>query len=935
MALPTEWTADRIEQNHDINRIREQVGLWRQGDRLHITGVTRRLIDYWTDEARERRLFFAQVEALDTAIWLTEAAEKVGQGWVRDWLREKAGAANPGLLREAHKMATGSGKTVVMAMMIAWHTLNKAANPQDNRFANRFLIVTPGITIKDRLRVLLPSDPNNYYREMDLVPPELAGDLGTARIVITNFHAFKPQTKVANASKLHKQLMDPSAITETPDEMVRRVGRELGSSKTQVVVLNDEAHHCYQTKPESEEDKLTGDDLAEAKENTEQARVWISGLDAVNRKIGIKTVYDLSATPFFLNGSGYRAGTLFPWVVSDFSLIDAIESGIVKVPRVPIADDAAAVEGVTYRELWPRIREGLPKKGRKSTADTAERPILPPALEGALTSLYYNYEKAFRRWDESKDRTGGTPPVFIVVCSNTAVSKMVYDHIAGYETAGPKGEPVVRSGELELFSNARDGVWIDRPNTILIDSSQLESGEGMSAEFKRIAATEITEFKEELRQRFPGRDVEDLTDEDLLREVMNTVGKPGKLGEHVRCVVSVSMLTEGWDANTVTHVLGVRAFSTQLLCEQVVGRGLRRRSYVVNDEGRFDPEYAEVYGVPFSFIPASGHVGEITPGPIPTRVRALEDRIAAEITFPRLVGYRYEVSRDILSAELRPEHHLALSTRDLPTRVEVAPIVGEHEFHTLDTLKTWRLQQIEFAMARRLALRYFSDKNEDDQPWLFPQLLGIVRRWVAECVTLKDNAFVQLLRIQSFESDAIDRILSAIVASSGGEAIVKAVLRPYDSEGSTRYVDFNTTKTTFVTNEKCHISHVVEDSSWETKLAEVLEDMDEVVRYVKNQKLGFSIPYSLDGVQRGYYPDFIAVIDRGIEEPVNLIIEVTGEHDREKDQKVRAARDLWLPAVNGHGGLGRWDFIEVMDPWDARNTIRAHIEGIEHGRAVA
>jgi type III restriction enzyme len=367
----------------------------------------------------------------------------------------------------------------------------------------------------------------------------------------------------------------------------------------------------------------------------------------------------------------------------------------------------------------------------------------------------------------------------------------------------------------------------------------------------------------------------------------------------------------------------------------VVGRGLRRRSYAVNDEGRFDPEYAEVYGVPFSFIPASGHVGEIAPGPIPTRVRALEERIAAEITFPRLVGYRYEVSRDTLSAEFKAEHHLALSTRDLPTKVEVAPIVGEHEFHTLDTLKTWRLQQIEFAMARRLALRYFTDRNEDDQPWLFPQLLGIVRRWIAECVTLKDNAFVQMLRIQSFESDAIDRILSAIVASSGGEAIVKAVLRPYDSEGSTRYVDFNTVKTTYVTNEKCHLSHVVEDSSWETKMAEVLEDMDEVVRYVKNQKLGFTIPYSLDGVQRTYYPDFIAVIDQGTEEPLNLVIEVTGEQDRDKDQKGRAARDLWLPAVNGHGGLGRWDFIEVLDPWDARNTIRAHIKGIEDGRAVA
>ena len=265
-AFETEWTADRFEENRDINRIREQVGLWRQGGRLHITPTTRRLIEYWADEQRERRLFYAQIEALDTAIYLAEAADKVGQAWIPSMLAEKASAANPGLLRVAHKMATGSGKTVVMAMLIAWQTLNKVANPQDARFTSRFLVVTPGITIKDRLRVLSPSDPHNYYREMDLVPPELAEHLGRAAIVVTNFHAFIARTKVPNASKLHRQLMDKSAITESPDEMVRRVCRELGSSKTQIVVLNDEAHHCYRRKPDPEvEEKLAGDEAKEAK----------------------------------------------------------------------------------------------------------------------------------------------------------------------------------------------------------------------------------------------------------------------------------------------------------------------------------------------------------------------------------------------------------------------------------------------------------------------------------------------------------------------------------------------------------------------------------------------------------------------------------------------------------------------------------------------
>jgi len=932
--LETEWTAERIEENRNINRIREQVALWRQGEHLHVTGTTRRLLAYWIDLSRERRLFFAQIEAVETAIYLTEAAEKIGQGWIRALLKEHSDAANPGLAREAYKMATGSGKTVVMAMLIAWHTLNKAANPQDARFTNRFLVVTPGITIKDRLRVLLPSDPNNYYREMDLVPPDLVADVGKANIVITNFHAFLPRTKVANASRLHRQLMDPSAITESPDEMVRRVCRELGASKTQIVVLNDEAHHCYHRKPEPEvAEKLVAEEAREAKTRDEDARVWISGLEAVNNKVGIKTVYDLSATPFYLNGSGYKAGTLFPWVVSDFSLIDAIESGIVKVPRVPIADDSGGPQGVTYRDLWPQIRTNLPKGRRKATADTVDQPILPKDLEGALRSLYYNYEKAHAAWDQSGKRATSTPPVFIVVCSNTAVSKLVYDFVAGYETAGLKGVHTVRSGELTLFSNAQDGAWSDRPNTVLIDSSQLESGEAMSEEYKRVAATEIEEFKKELRQRFPGRDPDDITDENLLREVMNTVGKPGRLGEHVRCVVSVSMLTEGWDANTVTHILGVRAFSTQLLCEQVVGRGLRRRSYTLNDEGHFDPEYAEVYGVPFSFIPTNGSMGEPKPRPLPTRVRALEERLAAEITFPRVIGYRYEVARKTLRAEFGPDHHLALSTKDLPTKVEVAPIAGESDFHTLDTLKTWRLQRIDFEVARRLAQRYFHAQEEDDQPWLFPQLLVIVRQWMKECLKLKDNAFPQMLRIQSFESDAIDKIITAIVASSGGGTTVKPILRSDDATGSTRLIDFDTTKTTYPTNEKCHVSHVVIDSSWEEKLATVLEDMDEVVSYVKNQQLGFVIPYTIDGNERGFLPDFIAVLTDG----TNLVIEVSGEAKRDKAQKVRTARELWVPAVNGHGGFGRWDFIEISDPWDAANLIRAHLanKGVEAHGAVA
>ncbi len=924
----TEWTQDRVEENKLINQIRERVAIWRRGGYQGITKTTARLLEYWRRPGRERRLFFCQIEGLETAIYITEVAKKYGDAWIENRLREENELANPLLYRMAFKMATGSGKTVVMAMLIAWHALNKLANPQDARFSDAFLIVTPGITIRDRLRVLLPNDPNNYYRQLDIIPPDLLQELGKAKIIITNFHAFNLRERVA-AGRLTKSLLargEASPFTETPDQMVRRVCRELGNKKN-VVVINDEAHHCYRRKPDGEGERLSGDERREAERREEEARVWISGLEAVKAKIGVKAVYDLSATPFFLRGSGYSEGTLFPWVASDFSLIDAIEAGIVKVPRVPVADDSMVGEQPTYRDLWLRIRDNLPKKGRATDAVSGE-PRLPAELEGALHSLYSNYEKYYRQWGANAEARarGLTPPVFIVVCNNTNVSKLVFDYVAGWEKTLKNGESVRVPGKLPLFSNVEGERWSARPNAILIDSAQLESGEAMSDEFKRIAAREIDEFKAEYRLRFPGRDADALTDEDLLREVMNTVGKPGKLGEQIKCVVSVSMLTEGWDANTVTHVLGVRAFGTQLLCEQVVGRGLRRMSYVPNDKGLFDPEYAEVYGVPFSFIPSAGSAVDPRPGPAPTRVRALEDRIGCEITFPRLIGYRYDLPGERLTATFTADSKLALSTMELPTRTEMASILGEAQEHTLYSLRDKREREIDFRLASLLLEKYFRDDEGQPRPWLFPQLLDIALRWRNECVTCKDNAFPQMLLIRQFADNAADRIYRSIVASAGGEKLLKPILRPYDTLGSTRYVDFDTTRPVYTTDPgKCHISHVVLDSNWEAKMAQSLEEMDEVRAYVKNQALGFVIPYTLDGEERGYLPDYIVRIDdgHGPGDLLNLIVEVSGEPRKDKAVKVATARTLWAPAVNHHGGFGRWAFLEISDPWDAQNTIRA------------
>ncbi len=782
LPFSTEWTEDRLQENEFINQLRGRVSKWRRGGYMGITRTTSLLLEYWQRPDRELKLFFCQIEALETLIYITEAAKKYGDAWIENALRRANEDSNPLLFRMAFKMATGSGKTVVMAMLISWHVLNKNANRQDARFSDAFLIVTPGITIRDRLRVLLPNDPQNYYKKMDVVPPDLRAQMGAAKIIITNFHAFKLKER-QSAGRLTKNILSQegaSPFTETPAQMVRRVCRDLGN-KRNIVVINDEAHHCYRRKSEGPEEKLKGDERVEVQKREEAARIWISGLEAAKEKLGVKSIYDLSATPFFLRGSGYPEGTLFPWVVSDFSLIDAIECGIVKVPRVPIADDSMTGEQPTYRDLWPRIREHLPKKGRKTKAVTGE-PKLPVSLEGALKSLYDNYEKYYRLWEQNTEAQakGLTPPVFIVVCNNTNVSKLVYDYVAGWEKTLQDGSTVIVPGKMPVFRNEQDNIWSYRPNTILIDSEQLESGEAMSPEFKKIAVREIEEFKAEYRARFPGREVEKLTDEDLLREVMNTVGKAGKLGE--------------------------------------------------------------------------------------------------------------------------------------PTIL------------TLDELRVRRMQEVAFLLAKLTLEKYFHDDHGNDRPWLFPQLLSITKQWLNECVVLKDNVFPQLLLLVQFAHNAADRIYRSIVAAESGEKTIKPILYPYETTGSTRYVDFDTIRPTYKTAaNRCHISHVVADTgSWEQKMAEALEDMKEVCTYVKNHNLGFNIPYTIDGQERSYYPDFLVRLDDGLgrDDPLKLIIEVTGEKKKDKEEKVATARLLWVPAVNNHGGFGRWAFLEITDPWDAKSAIR-------------
>jgi type III restriction enzyme len=650
------------EQQYDptsiINEVRGHVDTWRalpNPNQWQVTPETARLLQHWRHHAFGGiRPFFCQIEAVETAIWLTEVAPHARNGkQVLDQLASANQDANPGLMRLALKLATGAGKTTVMAMLIAWQTVNAVRRTNSKNFTRGFLVVAPGLTIKDRLRVLQPHDPDSYYKDRELVPHDMLDDLNRAKIVITNYHAFKLRERI-ELSKGGRQLLkgrtgDDLQTLETEGQMIQRVMPDLMGLKN-ILVLNDEAHHCYREKPEPDEDEaLKGDERKEAEKNNEAARLWISGLEAVNRKLGLARVIDLSATPFFLSGSGYVEGTLFPWTMSDFSLMDAIECGIVKLPRVPIAENIPGEELPVYRDLWKYIGKDMPKKGR-GTGGELDPLKLPTRLQTALEALYGHYEKTFRLW---ADKGIKVPPCFIIVCQNTAISKLVYDFVSGFHRKNEDGTATLTHGRFPLFRNYDDttGNALPRPNTLLIDSEQLEAGDALDDNFRGMAADEIERFRREIVERSgDARAGDNITDQELLREVMNTVGKPGQLGGAIRCVVSVSMLTEGWDANTVTHVLGIRAFGTQLLCEQVIGRALRRQSYELNEEGPdkglFNVEYADVFGIPFDFT-AKPAIAPPQPPRETVQVKAVRpERDALEIRFPRVEGYRVELPEE-------------------------------------------------------------------------------------------------------------------------------------------------------------------------------------------------------------------------------------------------------------------------------------------------
>ncbi len=954
-----------------INAVREEVGKWRRSGYPRVTRVTRELLNFWFENAERptfHRLFFCQREAVETAVYLNEVADtdpNMGRELLRQ-LEERRWSVSSHyediLPRTAFKMATGTGKTVVMAMLILYNYINRKVSPQDTRFADHFLVVTPGITIRDRLAVLYldesqkfnDADKTDYYHRRGLIPPayrSLLGGLNTA-LTITNYHQFEP--KVFSGKK--SSPLDGKLSYCSGEGMVRRNDREdYGSvfsrllsrlpKSRRILVINDEAHHCYLPHAAGKGD--------EAEQNA-KAMVWYEGLRRM-KELGyrLQHVYDLSATPYHLPGSGYEAYSLFPWTVSDFGLVDAIESGLVKIPFLPSSDNSHGLDEPKLRNIYDHISRDLPSKGQRRTRREAReegkasavdpQPNLPALLTVALEQFvkdYEDYERGSRLDGEAAANLLSAPPVFIVVCNNTTVSKEVFRYIAGYETVDAEGRQIFVDGRFAVFSNYRDGIPLKHRPSLLIDSEALDNASGIiSDDFRQIYAAEIAAFKRDYAQLHGAGSADALTETDILREVVNSVGRSGSLGGNVRCVVSVSMLTEGWDANTVTHVLGVRAFGSQLLCEQVAGRALRRRNYDLlpyNAEGeeieprnlhkykpenvvwKFPPEYAHIIGVPFRTFRGGG--AGTPPPPVPrTQVYAMKERSAMEIRFPNVTGYRHERLDGNIVADYTDQPKFRLNFNDIPTETILRSAIAAEEVELKIDFDDLRDAQVIYMLTRDLIHARYTDRDNGRQFQKFPQLKKIVEQWYRNQIEIVGGDLSPALRrmvVLWKKSEVVASIYAGIHNAGSGSDHISAILNYYNPEGSTAHVHGSTSKPVMAT-VKSHVNYVVADTAvWEQLAAKTLEELEAVQCYVKNHFLNFRIPYMHLDKEKDYLPDFIARVTAPSGQTVNLIIEISGwsnDDTGHKDAKRYYASRLWVPAVNNLRTYGRWDFIEVTD----------------------
>ena len=947
------------EEEHDdlplVNELRDDVRRWRKAEWPSVSQTTRRLLRHWWREDRSRRLFFCQLEAVETLIYLREL---LAHGRRPRWAPKLAPqefatlcegrnprpetwtaqvAQHPKLadvphdvgLRPIHryacKMATGSGKTVVMAMLIAWALCNRGATPGDPRFPRRVLVVCPNLTIKERLRVLRPATPGNYFEQFDLVPSALRPELAKGKVLVTNWHRLSPESEVIKVGTVNVGRIGE----ETPEAFARNRLGDLWDDEP-LLVLNDEGHHAYRPAPVDSTERLT----AQEREEREAATVWVDGLDRINAACGIDFCVDLSATPFYIQGSGYPEGSPFPWIVSDFSLVDAIECGITKIPRLPASDNTGRPDP-KYFKLWEHVTRDL-KSGERLTGGRPKPDVVYRKAEDALLTLAGEWKERFNDVQASAPGQDRTPPVMIVVCDNTEIATHFHRMISGEEVANE--EP---SGASHESSN---GGAPSRRRTKRRSVKTYGSGLGGFPELWNQLGAEVTlridsKLLEAAESGDPSATRKDAAEE--LRRIVGTIGRPGEPGAHVRCVVSVNMLSEGWDANNVTHILGLRAFHSQLLCEQVVGRGLRRMDYTPDPEtGLLTAEYVDIFGVPFSLIPFKGR----EPGTkMPTEERqkhdvmSLPERKTLEIRFPVVEGYVAALKRNRVVCDLERTERTEVDPIATPVAAFVRPQVSYQIGHPSayggfgfelvsreEYYKSTHPQTIAFEIAREV-VRQLSEAGGDgavrtSRGVLFPQVLQIVEAYAKDRVDLR-GAHPCEIGLQTYAQRIAGILAAAITPDSHGEPALLPRLNRYEPIGSTSRVHFKTVRPVQAT-QASHLNYVACDTaSWEQAAMfqlEQLADQRTVECYVRNDHLEFTIPYEIYGESRAYEPDFIIRLTNG----VHVLLEVKGQSHEETAAKHQAAK-RWVTAVNQWGRLGEWDFLVCWDPQQLRDRMRA------------
>ena len=867
-----------------VNQIRPRVKAWREAGYAGVTGVTRRLLEHWTDpeEFETRRFFFCQLEAAETLIWLAEApaAEKVGVEVPSD-----GGAFE----RLCAKMATGSGKTIVMALVMAWHILNKVTYPQDTRFSKNVLVIAPGLTVKSRLAVLKPSNPENYYEAFRVIPSSLFDKLRQGRVIVRNWHALNWET---NERIAKKRSVDKRGA-KSDEAYVREVLGDMAGTRN-ILVINDEAHHAWRVPAESKVKGVTKDEI-------EEATKWVGGLDRINKSRGILTCYDYSATPFTPSGKKSTEEALFGWIVSDFGLNDAIEAGLVKTPRVVVRDDAA-LDAKTYKSRLYHIYNDPDVKDDLNRKASPEEP-LPDLVTNGYYLLGYDWRETAKFWRESGFKT---PPVMITVASRTETAariKYAFDH------------KKVHIDEL-----------CDPQRTLHIDSRVLNEAEAAEEPIAEVDGEE----REQDKYDRPARKLTRKQQAELLRLEVDTVGRPGKPGEQIQKVISVGMLTEGWDAKTVTHIMGLRAFTSQLLCEQVVGRGLRRTSYDINpDTGLFETEHVNIFGVPFTFLPHESEEGVIPEPPKPkTAIEPVAEKAAFEISWPNVIRIDH-VYRPRLSLDWDNVGPLELNAAQTARIAELAPIVeGKPDITMIEAIDLERLAQ-EFRTQRIIfeAARDVYDQMQKDwqgsREFLLTQLIRLVEEFIrSERVTITPALFFQdelkrRLIITLNMTRLVQHIWQAI--RFGSTERLEPVFdrdRPIRSTGDMG---------TWYSGKPCentarsHINFCVFDSAWEATEAFALDHNPAVGAWVKNDHLGFEVHYVYRGVVRKYRPDFLIRFTSG-----DMLVLETKGRDAEQDKTKRQFLDEWVRAVNQHGGFRCWSWDVSRDPGDIADILARH-----------